>query len=126
MLHVLTVIGGAGLGTGFFFGDVDQATNTGQLFLVTNKHVIKGADSAELHFIAGARGAPLLGREHSVALGDPEQAFKGHPDPEIDIAMMPIGALFNALSSSGKIDLLQVCLTRALRRQHEVGPLRAD
>lgn len=92
----------SGLGTGFFFGDVDQATNTGQLFLVTNKHVIKGAHSAELHFIAGSGGAPLLGQEHSVALGDPEQAFKGHADPEIDVAMMPIGALFNVLGSSGK------------------------
>lgn len=93
--------GGKGYGTGFLFSHLDATGQSGNIFLVTNKHVIDGAQSAELHFIAGSGSAPILGQKQGVALAG-LGSFKGHPDPDVDIAMMPIGDLLQVMSEGGK------------------------
>jgi hypothetical protein len=58
--------------------------------LVTNKHVVANAAKLSAHFIARKADAnePDLGRGAEVAL-DPAD-WIGHPDPEVDVAVVPI------------------------------------
>lgn len=92
---------GSGLGTGFFWMTTPDADGDAHLFLVTNKHVIEGATSAVLHFIGGSADGPHLGQEVASEV-DPSRAFRGHPDPNIDVAVMPLGGLISALRAAGR------------------------
>lgn len=94
--------GGGGLGTGFIFSVDSDTPDSLALFLVTNKHVIAGAAKADLHFIAAKDGLPDLGVEEIVPVQNPGQAFTGHPDPDVDIAIMPIGGRLQQLWDAGK------------------------
>lgn len=90
---------GSGLGTGFLYTQPMPAGGDG-LVLVTNKHVVDGADTATLHFIAQAPdGAPSLG--HEVTFTVPASEFIGHPDPDIDISALPVAGLLAQLASAG-------------------------
>lgn len=91
---------GSGLGTGFFWMKSPDSNGEAHVFLVTNKHVIEGATSAVLHFIGGSADGPHLGQE-VVCQVDPSQAFRGHADPNIDVAVMPLGGPIRALRAAG-------------------------
>lgn len=72
------------------------------MVLVTNKHVVEGQGQAVLHFIAADDGgtSPKLGTEIAVAVDS--ASFVGHPDPNIDVAIMPLGGLIDQLQASGR------------------------
>lgn len=94
--------GGTGLGTGFLFHKVDPTDPTqAQVWVVTNKHVVDGATDATLHFMAAqpGGGAPVLGQEIPVTL--PAASFVGHSDPQVDVAMAPVGGLLQQLIAAG-------------------------
>lgn len=96
--------GRTGSGTGFIY-NVETGENQFASFVVTNKHVIEAAASAQVRFIAGkdsAFTAPLLGQVKSVDVPDPANVFTGHPDDEIDVAVVPVTPWVNALHSSGE------------------------
>lgn len=93
---------GAGLGTGFFWMKTPDANGQAQLFLVTNKHVIEGQTSAVLHLIAGGADGPRLGEEIEVRIDDPPSNFVGHPDPNVDVAVLPVGGVMTQLHESGQ------------------------
>jgi S1-C subfamily serine protease len=55
------------VGTGFVYSV--QTSKGTAMFIATNKHVLSGADTLTLKFIAGdAAGNPVLGRRTSVTL----------------------------------------------------------
>jgi hypothetical protein len=89
-------------GTGFFF---EYASRTGGYpVIVTNKHVIKDADSATLYFHrTPVNGDPDYEHIEKVTFN---HHFKNewilHPDSNIDLAVMPIGSLLHRYEAAGK------------------------
>jgi hypothetical protein len=89
-----------GAGTAFIFA---LQTDKGRLpCLVTNKHVISGAQIGRFFFTAGTGNKPNVGERIDIAMDDFEARWHGHPDPEIDIATMPLGPLLHKASEKGK------------------------
>ncbi len=100
----ITTLGadGNGLGTGFFYS-ADDAAGKKNLILVTNKHVVEGATGVDLHFIArGPEDKPILGNEEATGIGRADHSFVGHPDPEIDVAVMRVGHLVSEMTGIGR------------------------
>jgi hypothetical protein len=94
-----TASGQIGCGTGFLIAEERPEGGTAVL-LVTNKHVIAGADQVTLHLIAaGPANAPALGKALTVTCA-PNQ-FIGHPDPEIDVTMIGVGGSLQQLAAAG-------------------------
>jgi hypothetical protein len=80
---------GSGTGTGFLY-EVQTSPEQKELFLVTNKHVVEGADVVSLRFIASvddAMSAPKWGEAYSFNIREPEHVFYGHDDGQIDVAV---------------------------------------
>jgi len=76
-----------------------------KLFLVTNKHVFEdenmGGSAKEiiLHFIrSDGTGEPELGAPISIQIDIP---WHCHPDPNVDLAIVPLGELISNLSIEG-------------------------
>lgn len=102
--------GGGGLGTGFVFTSPMPASGEGDkgvaMVLVTNKHVVQGQEQAVLHFIAAdeSGASPKLGAE--IPVGVDPASFVGHSDPDIDVAILPLGGLIDALRGAGQTPFL--------------------
>lgn len=96
-----TAAGAEGSGTGFFF----QVEQDGEVwpFIVTNKHVVEGSHTGTLTFHVNDNGKPVLGRSTSLSI-DPASwgdIWLGHPDPNVDITVCPLGPIVNALKDNG-------------------------
>lgn len=74
-------------------------------FLTTAKHNVKDAQVGRVAFLR----AEGLGNQRHPVLGDPyfeeirgfKQWWSGHADPEVDVAVAPLGALLQRLEQSG-------------------------
>ena len=98
-ITTLTTDGKAGSGTGFLLSE-DQPQGGVALIVVTNKHVVEGAANVTLHFLGGTgSGQPALGTDRPLVT-TPDQ-FVGHPDPEVDIAMIGVGGALQQLADAG-------------------------
>lgn len=69
--------------------------------IVTNKHVLANADRLTLGFIARdqATDQPALGRRCEHVISSPDGQWTGHPDPEVDVAVLPIGPIISQLGN---------------------------
>jgi hypothetical protein len=97
-ITTLTADGRAGSGTGFLLSEDNPQGGT-SIFVVTNKHVVEGAAAVTLHFLAASGQSPELGKERTL-LAAPGQ-FIGHPDPDIDIAVIGVGGALQELANAG-------------------------
>jgi hypothetical protein len=100
--QVLATDGANGwVGTAFFHA---AETDKGQVdLLVTNKHVLAGATRVELRFIAAADDGPMLGTSVPFTYANfGTGLWRGHPDPRVDVAVMPIRPALDQLSKAGK------------------------
>jgi hypothetical protein len=90
-----------GYGTGFiFYYQNDDLKQRDQViyFLVTNKHVVNGADIGRIEFFHSSPDAqPLLGQLESVTVSNFAARFHGHPNSDIDIAVMPLHGVLQIL-----------------------------
>lgn len=94
--------GGISTGTGFFFRFAD----TGSQFvpvIVTNKHVVKGSSKGRLYFtLQKTDGSPDVGNSFLWHIENFESGWAAHPDPSVDLCMMPIAGLINQASAQAK------------------------
>lgn len=99
-ITTLTAEGRAGSGTGFVLSETHPNGGTA-LIVVTNKHVVENSATVTLHFVAGSADGsqPTLGQERTVSAKP--GMFVGHPDPEIDIAMIGVGGAVQELADAG-------------------------
>jgi len=82
-----------GAGTGFFF---EYAQGESQYpFVVSNKHVVQAAVRGSLLFTVGDGEQPRIGERFTVTLEDFGSKWFGHPDPEVDVAVMPLAPIVN-------------------------------
>lgn len=101
-LECMLTDGRGSTGTGFFFSyplDGERSIPV----IVTNKHVIEGAQTGT--FVLTARnenGEPILGSYETIRLDSFESGWLKHPDPAVDLAVFPIAPLLNAADAAGK------------------------
>ncbi len=94
---------GRSTGTGFFFRFADE----GSRFvpgIVTNKHVVAGGTSGRLHFtLSTTDGKPDVGSTFQWNIsGGFMNAWVHHPDPGVDLCVLPIATLIEQAAASGK------------------------
>lgn len=82
-----------GTGTGFFYS-LNRNGDQHVPVIVTNKHVIAGASKGRfLLTLQDETGGPTVGSFRAYDLDSFEQRWLTHPDPSIDLCVMPIGPL---------------------------------
>lgn len=91
---------GSSVGTGFVYAvETDQGTGH---FLVTNKHVLHGAKAITVNMVRAAGDFPALGQATRITLGEfSADGWHGHPDPNVDVALLPLAPVFNAMAEGG-------------------------
>lgn len=93
--------GGVSCGTGFFVNFL-QSEHEVIPAIVTNKHVIAGADRGKFHLtLANADGSPNIGSHREFSLDRFEAQWIGHPDPAVDLAVFLVGPLVNEVQQNG-------------------------
>ena len=88
-LETTNLAGGTGVATAFFFGVERNARQYG--FLVTNRHVIRNTSTGRILFTVSENKQPILGKTHGLNILDFEKWWHTHSDPDVDIAIAPIG-----------------------------------
>ena len=88
-----------GIATSFIFGY--KSGNKQYPFLVTNKHVISGAEKGRLTFIQARHGKPLLGTGYRLDIENFEKIWHGHPNANIDVAVTPLVSLVDHIKRAG-------------------------
>jgi hypothetical protein len=101
-LECLLQNGETATGTGFFFSFKvnDDASIP---LIVTNKHVINGSSSGT--FVLTKRneaGEPIIGSYEPIHFDNFESFWIKHPDPNVDLAVFPMGPLLNGADQTGK------------------------
>jgi len=90
---------GVSVGTGFFFFHEDR------LYVVTNKHVIDGVITGRFQVLKGEinddEKTPLLGEYLEVDFT--ANHFVGHPDSNVDVAVMDVSTVMSQLEQAGQI-----------------------
>jgi hypothetical protein len=86
-------------GTAFIFEYPLDDKST--LFLVTNKHVVKGATAGRFFFTQSDGQRPQIGKRFDVEIQDFEQQWHFHPGDSIDVAVMPLGPVVNEIANRG-------------------------
>jgi hypothetical protein len=89
-------------GTGFFCRFL-ESENGFVPAIVTNKHVVEGSEYGRFHLnLADANGQLIIGGHESFTSGQFESGWIKHPDPEVDLCMLPIGQLHQLTQAAGK------------------------
>jgi hypothetical protein len=87
-------------GTGFQYQFAKLPDGRELIGLITNKHVVRGAVSGAFHMtLRDSSGNPAYGQHHRVQLDAFETRWIPHPDPDVDLCMLPIGPFINALEA---------------------------
>jgi S1-C subfamily serine protease len=100
-IRVDTVLedGSEGSGTAFVFS---HTTGSGvHTFVVTNRHLVEGVRSGGLVFTQKKHGQPALGVRFQININDFSHAWFLHPDPEVDLAIIPLRPLEQAARDQG-------------------------
>lgn len=95
--------GALSTGTGFFFEFCRSENGECVPAIVTNKHVIDGAQSGTLRFRTIDDNGDLKDDEFfDFNVEDFERAWIKHPNREIDLAILPISQFFSNMVAQGK------------------------
>ena len=91
-----------GYASGFIFSFCyDEKSRSGVQSLVTNRHVLKDCKKIRIIFTAkNEDGTPNHGKNIPVVLNTSESTF--HPNPNIDLAILPLGATIISLVRQNK------------------------
>jgi hypothetical protein len=99
------------VGTGFFF----SFANDGQshvVAIVTNRHVVKDAVTGTFSLTKRSEdGGPLVGNHMTITFSNFEALWIGHPNPDVDLCVMPISTLLMETQKEG-LDFFFVTLDK--------------
>jgi hypothetical protein len=94
--------GGSGTGTGFFFAFA-RREQTFVPAIVTNKHVLEGATRGVFHIhLRDASGLPSIQQSDPFIMDNFRAGWIFHPDPAVDLCVMPIGGLLELAEQNGR------------------------
>jgi hypothetical protein len=114
---------GMSAGTAFIFNYQEEEKQ--YLFLVTNKHVIKGAIDGRFFFTLSDGNAPQIGQRFDIQMNQFEQQWFGHPDPEIDVAIMPLVPVLQEIEKLGKRVFFQAITHSLIPNSEQLNNLDA-
>ena len=100
-IRVDTVLedGSEGSGTAFVVSHAHaRGTYT---FIVTNRHLVEGVRRGGLVFTQKRNGQPAFGERFQLNIDDFPHAWFLHPDPEVDLAIIPMRPLEQAARDQG-------------------------
>ncbi|MCU0932919.1 MAG: serine protease [Thiobacillaceae bacterium] len=100
-IRVDTVLedGSEGSGTAFVVSHAHpRGTHT---FIVTNRHLVDGVRRGGLVFTQKQNGQPAFGLRFQLNIEDFPQAWFMHPNPEVDLAIIPMRPLEQAAREQG-------------------------
>lgn len=100
-IRVDTVLddGSEGSGTAFVVSHAHaRGTNT---FIVTNRHLVDGVRRGGLVFTQKQNGQPAFGQRFQLNIEDFPHAWFMHPDPQVDLAIIPMRPLEQAARDQG-------------------------
>jgi hypothetical protein len=93
--------GSKGTGTGFFFNFLENG-NSSVPAIVTNKHVVANSVTGSFRLtLKDANGKPINASHQIIKLDNFEKCWIFHPDPTVDLAIMPIAPLLEAAKKQG-------------------------
>ena len=104
--------GNQGSGTGFLFNHV--VGEQSYPFIVTNKHVVMGMKEGAVNFLQGLENKPQLGKGYRLGINDWADAWFGHPNPDIDIAVCPMAPLQAHIKQQSGIDIFFRAVTNEM------------
>lgn len=112
------------VGSGFFI-NFDPGGRGSVTVLVSNKHVINGAKSGAFYFNEqGEDGAPLPNKHFPVSIpSEFTGAWIGHPDPSIDLAMLPVGPFIHQARAGGRIPYFKAFTREFVASKEELESL---
>ena len=91
--------GSEGSGTAFIVSHAHRrGTHT---FIVTNRHLVDGVREGGLVFTQKHNGQPVLGQRFQLNIEDFPHAWFTHPNPDIDLAIVPMRPLEQAARDQG-------------------------
>ncbi|MEW6292163.1 MAG: serine protease [Pseudomonadota bacterium] len=91
--------GSEGSGTAFVVSHNHPRGNF--LFVVTNRHLVEGVRQGGLVFTQGKNGQPMLGQRFQLNIEEFPHAWFLHPDPSVDLAIVPMRPLEAAARDRG-------------------------
>lgn len=91
---------GVSTGTGFYFAFKQEKGFIPAI--VTNKHVIEGSSTGRFHMHLRQNGVAQPKTHMRFDVTDFQKLWIGHPNPSVDLAVMPIGGLLQRAESQGK------------------------
>lgn len=89
------------VGTGFLC-QVPLSDGTDALFLVSNKHVLDEARELTATMVGADGDLPALGEGVSMTIAGARDAVVGHPDPSVDVAILPFASVLERLAQDRK------------------------
>jgi S1-C subfamily serine protease len=100
-IRVDTVLedGSEGSGTAFVVSHANARGN--HIFIVTNRHLVDGVRRGGLVFTQKRNGQPVFGQRFQLNIEDFPHAWFMHPDPEVDLAIIPMRPLEQAARDQG-------------------------
>lgn len=101
-IEVILNSGESGTGTGFIYKFADNG-NQYIPAIVTNKHVVHNSKRGSFHItFSNESGMPSYGDKEIFSFDNFESLWIMHPDPEIDLCVMPIAPLLIKADQDGK------------------------
>jgi len=100
-VRVDTVLEDGSEGSGTAFVLSHTTGNSVHTFIVTNRHLVEGVRSGGLVFTQKKHGQPVFGERFQVNINDFTHAWFMHPDPEVDVAIIPLRPLEQAARDQG-------------------------
>ena len=94
-----TADGQSGSGTGFVY--VHKAGDQHIPVIVTNKHVVQGFPKGSITFTVREGQEPKLGHGFRLDIEDFSNAWTGHPDLAVDVAVIPLAPLESHIQQMG-------------------------
>ena len=119
--------GDAAVGTGFFFVFAKTVDGGHVPTIVTNRHVIEGADTVDLVFRRSSDdlSRPIIGGGIPGRMTDIQNGVIYHPDSAIDLCVIPITNVIHLLNQRGDNPWFAMHDTGSLKMRIGTPPLRA-
>jgi len=112
-------------GTGFFVRFLENGDEFVPA-IVTNKHVIEGAVQGKLLFTnSDGQGNPFNTDHIPLSYGNFENIWIQHPDPDVDLCILPMVPILNHLNSLGKHPFYKAISTELIPNYEQLSDLRA-
>ena len=100
-VRVDTVLEDGSQGSGTAFVVKHDKLRSSHTFIVTNRHLVDGVRQGGLVFTQKRNGQPLLGQRFQLNIDQFPQAWFGHPDPAVDLCIIPMRPLELAANAQG-------------------------